>query len=37
MATTKNKVFIGSLLENCYLEREIKFWWERGIKTWCEV
>ena len=36
MTTTKNKVFIRSLLENCYLEGEIKFWWG-GIKTWCEV
>ena len=27
MATAKNKVFIGLLLENFYLVREVNFWW----------
>ena len=35
MATAKNKVFIGLLLENCYLVREMTFWWGKGgIKIW---
>ena len=28
--TAKNKVFIGLLLENCYLDGQLNFWW--GIK-----
>ena len=27
MATARIKVFIGLLLENCYLEGEMNFWW----------
>ena len=27
MTTAKNKVFIGLLLENCYLVGEMNFWW----------
>ena len=27
MTTVKNKVFIGLLLENCYLVGEMNFWW----------
>ena len=30
MTTAKNKVFIGLLLENCYLVREMTFWWGKG-------
>ena len=28
MTIAKNKVFIGLLLENCYLVGEMNFWWE---------
>ena len=30
MTTAKNKVFIGLLLENCYLVGEMNFWWGKG-------
>ena len=33
MTTAKDKVFIGLLLENCYLVREMNFWWG-VIKIW---
>ena len=32
MTTAKNKVFIELLLENCYLVREMNFWYRRGWK-----
>ena len=31
MTTAKNKVFIGLLLENCYLVGEINFWLGGGL------
>ena len=30
MTTAKNKVFIGLLLENCYLVEGMNFWWRGG-------
>ena len=32
MTTAKNKVFIELLLENCYLQGEMNFWYGRGWK-----
>ena len=33
MTTAKNKIFIGLLLENCYLVGEMNFWWGERDKN----